>query len=72
MTEQLEPIKGKSFWKRPEGKLGAFVLIAGVAVVAIFHQPIFAFVTSLLAGTISTIALVAVAAALLYIVLVIG
>ena len=69
MTEQLEPVKGKSFWKRPEGKLGGLIIVAGIAAIAIFHKPIFAFVTSLLAGTISTIALVAVAAALLYILL---
>jgi len=69
MTEQLGPIKGKSFWKRPEGKLGALFLIAGIAVIAVYHVPIFAFIQSLLAGTISTIALVAVVAALLYIIL---
>ncbi|MCF6366220.1 MAG: PspA/IM30 family protein [Bacteroidales bacterium] len=69
MTEQIGPIKGKSFWKRPEGKLGALFLIAGIAVIAVYHVPIFAFIQSLLAGTISTIALVAVVAALLYIIL---
>jgi len=68
MTEQLSPIKSKSFWKRPEGKLGAMFLVAGVAVVAIYNQPIFEFVQSLLKGTISTIALGAVVAAMLYII----
>jgi len=68
MTEQLAPIKNKTFWKRPEGKLGAFFLILGGAAVAIYHQPIFEFVQSLLKGTISTIALGAVVAAMLYII----
>ncbi len=68
MTKELSPVKNKSFWKRPEGKLGAAVLIAGVAVVAIYNQPIFAFVQSLLAGTISTIALGTIVAAMLYLI----
>ncbi len=66
MTNQLPSVKKKSFWRRPEGKLGAFFLIAGAAVIAIYHVPIFSFITSLLKGTISTIALGAVVLALLY------
>lgn len=68
MTQELMPAKSKSFWKRPEGKLGAMVLVAGAAVVAIYHQPIFEFVQSLLKDTISTVALGAVVAAMLYII----
>ncbi len=66
MNDQLPSVKKKSFWRRPEGKVGAFFLIAGAAVVAIYHVPIFAFIKSLLTGTISTIALGAVVLALLY------
>jgi len=66
MNNQLPSVKKKTFWKRPEGKLGAFVLIAGAAVIAIYHVPIFNFITSLLKGTISTIAFGAVVLALLY------
>lgn len=66
MNNQLPSVKKKIFWRRPEGKLGAFFLIAGAAVVAIYHVPIFNFITSLLKGTISTIALGAVVLALLY------
>lgn len=66
MNNQLPSVKKKTFWRRPEGKLGAFFLIAGAAVVAIYHVPIFNFITSLLKGTISTIALGAVVLALLY------
>ncbi|RLD52015.1 MAG: hypothetical protein DRI94_04385 [Bacteroidetes bacterium] len=66
MNNQLPSVKKKSFWRRPEGKLGAFFLIAGAAVIAIYHVPIFSFITSLLKGTISTIALGAVVLALLY------
>ncbi|NOZ33672.1 MAG: hypothetical protein GXO80_00045 [Chlorobi bacterium] len=66
MTNQLPSVKKKSFWKRPEGKTGAFFLIAGAAVIAIYNVPILNFITSLLKGTISTIALGAVVLALLY------
>ena len=66
MNNQLPSVKKESFWRRPEGKLGAFFLIAGAAVIAIYHVPIFSFITSLLKGTISTIALGAVVLALLY------
>jgi len=66
MTNQLPSVKKKTFWRRPEGKLGAFVLIAGAAVIAIYHVPIFKFIQSLLKGTISIIALGAVVLALLY------
>ena len=69
MTEELKPMKSKSFWKRPEGKLGALFLIAAIAVIVIYHVPIFAFITTLLQGTITTIALAAVVLALLYIIL---
>jgi len=68
MNNQLPPAKKKNFWKRPEGKLGAFVLIAGVAVIAIYHVPIFNFIKSLLKGTITTVVLGAVVLALLYVV----
>ena len=69
MTEELKPMKSKSFWKRPEGKLGALFLIAAIAVIVVYHVPIFAFITTLLQGTITTIALAAVVLALLYIIL---
>jgi phage shock protein A len=68
MNNQLPSVKKKSFWRRPEGKVGAFFLIAGAAVVAVYHVPIFNFITSLLKGTISTIALGAVVLALLYVI----
>ena len=69
MNEQLPSVKKKSFWKRPEGKVGAFFLIAGAATLVIYHVPILNFIKSLLKGTISTIALGAVVFALLYILL---
>ena len=69
MSEELNAMKSKSFWKRPEGKVGAFFLLAALAVIVIYHVPIFAFITSLLQGTITTIALAAVVLALLYIIL---
>ena len=66
MNNQLPSVKKKSFWRRPEGKLGAFFLIAGAAVIAIYHVPIFKFIKGLFLETISTIALGAVVLALLY------
>ncbi len=68
MTNQLPSVKKKSFWQRPEGKTGALFLIAGVVVIAVYHIPIFNFITSLLKNTISTIALGAAVAALLYVI----
>jgi len=66
MNNQLPSVKKKSFWRRPEGKLGAFFLIAGAAVIAIYYETIFKFIKGLFLGTISTIALGAVVLALLY------
>lgn len=66
MSKQL--VKTRSFWKRPEGKTGSLFLIGGIATAAVFHKTIFAFVISLLTGTITTIALGTIAAAMIYIV----
>ncbi len=66
MENKLPGIKKKSFWRRPEGKLGAFFLGAGAAALAVYHVPLFNFITGLLKGTISTIALGAAVFALLY------
>ncbi len=68
MTEELKTSKGRSFWRRPEGKLGTLVLIAGIALIVIYHVPIFAFVIGLLQSIITTIALGAVVLVLLYII----
>jgi phage shock protein A len=61
--------KSKNFWQRPEGKLGALVLIAGIVLLLVYYQPIFAFIIGLLQSTITTIALGLVVFILLYIII---
>ncbi len=68
MTEDFKTSKNRSFWQRPEGKLGALVIVAGIVLIVIYHVPIFAFVIGLLQSTITTIALGAVVLVLLYII----
>jgi len=60
--------KIKTFWQRPEGKLGAFVIIALVAVIGLFGEAIFAFITLLLTNLITTIALFVALGIILYII----
>jgi phage shock protein A len=61
--------KMKTFWQRPEGKLGAFILVALAVVVAIFSVPIFAFIITLLQNTITAVALFVVLGIMLYVIL---
>ncbi len=69
MIEADNKTKLKSFWKRPEGKLGAFFLIALVVVLVLYSGPILAFITGLLQSLITTIALFVVVGILLYVIL---
>lgn len=61
--------KPKSFWKRPEGKLGLIVILGLVVLLVIYAVPIFAFIQSLLASLITTIALFVVLGIILYVIL---
>ncbi len=61
--------KIKSFWKRPEGATGIIFLIGIVVVLLIYHVAIFAFIQSLLTSLITTIALFAVLAVMVYVLL---
>ena len=49
--------KPKSFWKRPEGVLGAIFLIGIVVILVLYYVVIIAFITSLLQSLVTTIAL---------------
>jgi len=57
----------KSFWKRPEGKFGAFFLAAAGIVTAIFAVPILAFIVSMLKSLITTILLFVILGSMLYV-----
>ncbi|MCD4792579.1 MAG: hypothetical protein K8R54_05050 [Bacteroidales bacterium] len=67
MTEDFKTSKSKSFWRRPEGKLGALVLVAGIVLLVIYHTVIFAFIIGLLQSTLTAIALGVVVFLMLYI-----
>lgn len=58
----------KTFWQRPEGKLGAVVLIAIAVIVAINYVAIFAFLTSLAWTAVQVTVAAVIVAALLYLV----
>lgn len=63
----MQELKPKSFWKRPEGKLGAFVgvlILGGIAYAGFLFLP---FIIGLLQNTITAIALFAVLAVVVYI-----
>lgn len=57
----------KTFWQRPEGKFGAFFLIAIGILMVIFAVPILAFMVSLLKNVITTILLFLVLGIMLYV-----
>jgi len=61
--------KVKSFWARPEGKVGAFFIIALAIVAFLNFAAIAAFVTTLLLNTLGMIALIVVVGLLIYMVL---
>jgi len=60
--------KIRTFWQRPEGKLGAFVLIVLAIIGIIYSAAIFAFVIAMLQNLITTIALFVVVAIMLYVI----
>ncbi len=68
MIEADQKQRLKTFWQRPEGKLGALFLIAGGILLVIFAVPIFAFIISLLQSIITTIALFLVLGIMLYVI----
>ena len=57
MIEADTKQKMKTFWQRPEGKMGAVFLIGLVIILILYSAPIFAFIIGLLQGLITTIAL---------------
>jgi len=59
MSTEVETYKPKSFWSRPEGKLGATVLLCGAAAIGLMHNPIVAFFRSLFDSQFSTMGLFA-------------
>jgi len=67
MIEADQKQRLKTFWQRPEGKLGALFLIAGVILLIVFAVPVFAFIISLLQNIITTIALILVLGLMLYV-----
>lgn len=69
MQQELGTTKPKSFWKRPEGVTGAVFMIGLAIVLALFWSTISAFVISLLANTITAIALFVVLALMVYVIL---
>ncbi len=69
MIEADNKTKLKSFWKRPEGKVGAFFLIALIVVLVLYSGPILAFIQGLLASLVTTIALFVVVGIILYVIL---
>ncbi|MCQ2974348.1 MAG: hypothetical protein MJ211_06000 [Bacteroidales bacterium] len=60
----MSNLKPKSFWKRPEGKLGAGVILGGIASLAIFHNPIIESILSMFTSPLSTMGLFAIVGAL--------
>ncbi len=61
--------KMKTFWQRPEGKLGALVLIAIVVLLGVYAGPIGAFIMGLMAVTWKLVAFVVSVGILLYVLL---
>jgi len=65
----LNQAKPKSFWKRPEGVTGAIFLIGIIILIAMFANPIMAFIIGLLQNTITMVALFVVLGVMLYVLL---
>jgi phage shock protein A len=59
----------KTFWQRPEGKLGAFFLVGATIIFIIYSSAILAFVIGLLSNLITAIALFVVLGIILYVIL---
>ncbi len=59
--------KAKTFWKRPEGKLGALFIIAAVVIAGVYATQIIAFITGLFATLITAIAFFVVMGIILYV-----
>jgi len=68
MIEADQNKRLKTFWQRPEGKLGAFVLIILGILLVIFAVPIFAFIIGLLQNIVTTILLVLVIGIMIYVI----
>lgn len=60
--------KLKTFWQRPEGKLGAFVLLAILAVIIINFTAISLFLTALVWTTLQIVVAATIVAAILYVI----
>jgi phage shock protein A len=67
MIEANQQQRLKTFWQRPEGKLGAVVLIALAVLVVIFAIPIFTFIIGLLQNLVTTILLIVVLGIFIYV-----
>jgi len=57
----------KTFWSRPEGRFGAFFLVAAGIVITIFAGSIFTFIVSMLKSLITTILLFVILGSMLYV-----
>lgn len=60
MSNEVKQYKPKSFWSRPEGKLGAAVLITGSAALGIFYNPALDLLRSMFETPFSTMGLFAI------------
>ena len=60
MSNEVETYKRKSFWSRPEGKLGAAVLITCSAALGLFHNPALELLRSMFETPFSTMGLFAI------------
>jgi phage shock protein A len=69
MNEMTPEKRLKTFWQRPEGKVGAFFLVGAAIIFIIYSSTILAFIIGLLQNMITAIVLFVVLGALLYIIL---
>ncbi len=69
MIEADSKQKLKSFWKRPEGKLGAVILIGIIIILGVYAGPIGAFVMGLMAVTWKLVLFIVTVGILLYVLL---
>ena len=60
MSSEVETYKPKSFWIRPEGKVGAAVLVTAGAALGIFHNPVLDFLRSMFDTPFTTMGIFAV------------
>lgn len=60
MSSEVETYKPKSFWSRPEGKVGAAVLVTAGAALGIFHNPVLDFLRSMFDTPFTTMGIFAV------------